>query len=388
MTEVPGARGTTRASDHTDESLRQTHAPSAPSQPPAHLLLCPICLDYVDWQDAGFWRFVEKEGRYEPLELVGINNPVKLADQRRDAYLRCPNPAGDMPLHYLPAAYQDYGPPVVIGLVGEHNSGKTHLLTAMILEMFRGGLTPFGLSVEAIDRVQHKAFHEQHIQPFVRGMELAGTREGVHDAAESLLITTASGASHPVTFFDVAGEDFKAVGDGGRSARFLLGINALMFVEAPELALSVSAASTQRQQATGRGNEVFPAAFSRLRSIPHLRQVPAAIVLAKSDRLRYLPPVDGWIRNPGPDEPLDAGRMRAESKDVYAFLHQHEAQSTLRIFAEFDRCTLHFVSATGGESDGERYPRRVRPARVLQPLLALLAMAGVIEGTEARKVGT
>jgi hypothetical protein len=368
MTQVPGARGLnpdgTRR--HPQPPVPSRPAPREPARPPAaRQVLCPICLDYFEWKESDLWQFKAADGQYVPLVTPATTNPVKYASIRRDAYQRCPNPAGDMPEHYLPATYQDHGPPVVIGLVGEHKSGKTHLLTAMILELFRGALVPFGLSVEAVDRLQHRTFQAQHLERFKRGEQLQGTREGVINAAESLLFTTASGLSRPVTFFDVAGEDFKAVGDGGRSARFLLGINALMFVEAPELALSVSAASSSQNEAVGGGHEVFPAALSRLRDKPNLRDVPAAVVLTKADRLRYLPPVDKWIRTPGLDEPLDAARIRAESKDVYAFLHQHNAQPTLSLFAD----------------------REVRPARVLQPLLALLAMTGVIDGSEARKVG-
>jgi hypothetical protein len=57
------------------------------------------------------------------------------------------------------------------------------------------------------------------------------------------------------------------------------------------------------------------------------------------------------------------------------------------LYARFDRCTLHFVSATGVAARDGTYPGGTQPARVLQPLIALLAMAGVLTGSDADRVG-
>ena len=49
------------------------------------------------------------------------------------------------------------------------------------------------------------------------------------------------------------------------------------------------------------------------------------------------------------------------------------------------RCTLHFVSATGAESQDGRFRRPVRFRRVLEPLVAMLGMAGVIPMSSPRE---
>ncbi|MEU6264435.1 hypothetical protein [Saccharopolyspora shandongensis] len=53
-------------------------------------------------------------------------------------------------------------------------------------------------------------------------------------------------------------------------------------------------------------------------------------------------------------------------------------------------CTLHFVSASGSEAEPgeERFARGFEPVRVLEPLVAILAMAGMIGGEPAGRVGT
>jgi hypothetical protein len=80
--------------------------------------------------------------------------------------------------------------------------------------------------------------------------------------------------------------------------------------------------------------------------------------------------------------------MAAESRAAYAFLYQRGALAWLQPFHECRRCTLHFVSATGAEPRDGVYPRGVRPRRVLEPLVALLAMTGILAGPESGKVGT
>src|SRR5262249_51057069 len=117
---------------------------------------------------------------------------------------------------------------------------------------------------------------------------------------------------------------------------------------------------------------------------------PAALVINKADRLRLRPPVDRWLRATAANGQIDAARWRDESRDAYALLYQYNAHAWLRPFYECKKCTIHFVSATGSEADGKSgtsFIRRVRPLRVLEPLLALLAMTGALPGAEASKVG-
>ena len=58
--------------------------------------------------------------------------------------------------HYLPADYGRHGTPAVIAFIGKSQSGKSHLLTAMIAEIERGGLAEYGISSRAIDPGLHK----------------------------------------------------------------------------------------------------------------------------------------------------------------------------------------------------------------------------------------
>lgn len=351
---------------------------------PANQMLCPVCLDYIEWREDKLFEWDRPEGKYLLVDLSNINNATRWVEKRSNCYIRCPNPAADTAEHYLPVSLRDGGTPIVIGLVGEGLSGKTHLLTAMIMLALRGDLGPLGLTFTPADRVRHVEF-KGNMDRFRAGWALNATSHGRIDPAELLIVDGPTGR-RPLVFFDVAGEDFTRDDRGGRYGRFLLGVTALIFVEDPALTIPGLRPNPTPEHRQARANDAFNAAMNRLRARPELRSVPAALVLTKSDRLRYEYPIDGWLRR-ADDTVLDAEDFRAETRDVYAFLAQHDARAAMDLFRRFDRFTMHFVSATGVDEDTGRFPRGVRPTRVLRPLAALLAMTGVLDGAEARKVG-
>lgn len=353
-----------------------------PYVPTTNLARCPICMDSFAWpQNNVIWQYKQTEGEYREIDLSDITDPAKRNNLRRHGYLPCPNPSQDTPPHYLPATYHAYQQPLVVGLVGAPKSGKTHLLTAMIRAAHQGGLATHGIRVAPLDFRRHNQFRKSHIEPFERGEKLFGTDYGIIEYADTMLVS-GPGGTRPVTFFDVAGEDLQNVDDQGRNGRFLIGAGALIFVHALE------------DEATAGSSEyrVFSLALSRAEVSPDFTQLPATIVVTKADRLRYVPPADRWLRSSSQEGVLDAELMRAESRDVFAYLHHQQARTPLALFSTFNRCTLHFVSASGGDASGddpknEKFERGIRPMRVLQPLIAILAMAGIITGPEAEKVG-
>lgn len=353
---------------------------------------CPTCMDTFEWIDAGeVWRYDDAERQYELINISRLDS-AKQAAMRRNGYHRCPNPSEDAPEHYLPASYATYEDPLVVGLIGAPESGKTHLLTAMIREAHAGGLAPYGLTVSALDFLRHQEFCSKFIDRFEEGLQLPGTGRNVLEYADGLLLRGASGLVRPVTFFDVAGEDLQSAASSGRGGRFLIGANALIFAHAAEDPLDLEERAKVKRNSLMQGeNRAFTLALERVRAVrteAEAAAIPAAAALTKADRLRYVSPADKWLRR-GTERRLDASMLHAESRDAFAYLYQQGAAASLAPFEVFSRCTLHFVSASGGDVsvDKSEFPRGVRPMRVMQPLVAILAMAGVISGSEAGKVG-
>ena len=369
---------------------------------PPRRVRCPICMDLTVWPDGRtVWVWDRKTASYQ-IEDVGRLDEVRRNDVLRRGYQPCDNPSAERPepKHYLPATYGFYDDPLVVGLVGASQSGKSHLLTAMIREVLRGGLSPYGLVVEPLDFRKHDEFRRGHLVPFERGEQLRGTDYGVTEYAESLVVRGPTGV-RPLVFFDVAGEDLQQADDQGRGGRFLVSVGALLFVHAPEDELARRESDQRRgRSSVGYEDEAFRLSLARITAgNPDYALVPAVVAVTKADRLRFRPPADFWLRR-GPETAVQASRIRAESRDVYAYLHESGARAALDPFEVFDRCVMHFVSASGGDvvvptettvSPGElpagTFPRGVRPHRVLEPLVSILAMAGVLPGAESEKVG-
>ncbi|GAB3738768.1 hypothetical protein GCM10027598_67390 [Amycolatopsis oliviviridis] len=374
--------------------------PEPPEPKPAarRIVLCPICVDRIPWPEQLFRPTVrEQQLVWEALDLSRQTNPDKYQYARTRAYVRCPNPSQDgTPTHYLPAVHDDYGAPIVIGVVGRSTSGKTHLLITMLSEMLRGGLHEHDLTFEVADKIQHEK-SAQEMERLRRGDVLGATDSDHWSFTSYLLVRRPGKPTRPLIFFDVQGEDFVERGmTSERRAQFVLGADALLFVDDPARGLPLwrpNAKSTRDLKASQQDNRAFAGAIARLHGKSDGSRVPAAIALTKADELRYDYPVDHWLRREDVSGELHADEFRAESRDVYAVLERYQAKPMLEVAERFSRCTLHFVSATGGsatteeETGRELYPRGVRPMRVLQPILALLAMTDVLDGAEAERVG-
>ncbi|MCX4907392.1 hypothetical protein [Streptomyces sp. NBC_00878] len=380
-----------------DQALRRKreHASAARPQESAAAagrgngeVLCPYCLETIQLDLAKLF-VTDSRMQYKQLDLKGINNPVRRNDIMRGAVQKCTADA-DFPEHFIPVPYLTYGRPLTVAMVGQSSTGKSHLLTQMIAAITDGGLEPFGLKWQSVNPEQHAKFVRDRVQPLRNGNVLDHTAAlGLEDFArfvESLLITDARGQVRPVAFFDLGGEDLVRT---DAALRFLLGVDALVFVVDPALALPLPQLNHARErwgvEVNPDGDLAFGTVLDRLPKTGGYVDVPAAVVLGKADLLRFQPPVDRWLGRP-PATSLDPALMREESRDVYGLLRRHAGPAWLRPFDAIRRCTLHVASATGGQEDRGRYPAGAGPRRVLEPLLALLTMHGLIQvpgGAEA-----
>jgi hypothetical protein len=360
--------------------------PAAPAQPPAttwvrtsrEAVRCPICLHVIpDWDSLDYYKWDSRRQEYVPSPAQTDLNDVQLARHLQSAYVRCPNSEGDAgTAHYLPVRYGQFGNPVMLGFAGLTKSGKTHLMATMIGAIESGGLQEYGIASRPLDPASHLRFLQEQVEPLLNeDKQLSGTRENVRMFADAFLVRADGGPERPVVLFDVAGEDLAKEGE---SKEFLWIVDGLFFVIDPDFV------STQRV-----GDKTFANVLSAVHDSGRSQRVSAAIVMSKADKVRFDEPVARWLRFEGGE--LDAAEFLRESADVYAYLVAKEARALTRPYQDCVRATLHFASPTGGPSAGEPeheyFPRGVTPRRVLRPLVAMLAMTGVLTGPEAEKVG-
>jgi hypothetical protein len=369
---------------HTGDTLAvNAHSDGqTPGTLPPHsggTVICPICLHEIDdWTGLRSWHWDSSQNSYVELHIPADASSQYRARLQRHALIRCPDPYQVMnDEHYLPADYGKYGPPVVLGFIGVTSSGKSHLLTAMVGEMERSGLQDYRIDSRPIDHALHRRFLDGWVRPLMtEGRVLPGTQEGVVTFADAFLMGPTGGHQRPVALFDVAGGELTEVDD---TKHFLEIADGLFFVVDPA-----------QLSPDGLGDDTFNTVLDLVKSTGRLRdKVCAAVVLNKADMVRFTDPVALWLRSD--EKMLDAAEFVRESADIYAFLYNRGAAAWTRPYRECAKATLHAASPTGGagkrEGEAGVFPRGVTPRRVLRPLVAMLAMTGVLTGAEAEKVG-
>jgi hypothetical protein len=87
------------------------------------------------------------------------------------------------------------------------------------------------------------------------------------------------------------------------------------------------------------GDEAFASVLARVPRNDAFVRAASAILLNRSDLVRFEPVVWRWPLRPPPDEPT-RDVLREESREVYAFLRRHASGAWLQPFTDCARCTL------------------------------------------------
>lgn len=330
-------------------------------------VLCPICLQRIKWDDdLPLYAYDAESQTHSRFTIPADAGPEQRARMRRLARIRCPNEAAEE--HFLPVAYGASGRPLVLGLVGARGAGKSHLLAAIVRALERGDLNRrYGVDCWPLDVLLHQRFLSDSVDPLVGGTGLGPTPTGLVTFANAFVVGREDGGRTPAALFDVAGDDLARVAD---ATAFLDAADGLAFVVDPA-----------RLTGDDSRDPTFGTVLELLRASERLEKVSAAVVLAKADLLRFEDPVAVWLRRA--TTALDPAASLDESADVYAYLHSRGGHAWTRPYRECGRATLHVASATGGSADG----LGVRPQRVLEPLVALLAMTGALDVPRAKAIG-
>jgi Double-GTPase 2 len=350
--------------------------PVAPATP---TVMCPVCLgDIADWGALDYWRWdpTVGEGDYVRIDIPPDLNPTQRARFTHGAYVRCPASSEMTTVaHYLPARYGRFGEPVLLGFVGLTQSGKTHLLASMIGEI--SGLSGYGMDVTELDRATHHDFLEKSVKPLIAGHQvLPGTPDDASTTlTDAFIVRQANGPERVVALFDVSGGDLAR---RDSTKEFLWIADGLFFVIDPD---HITASKT--------GDDTFSNVLDIMSQRPKAEPVAAAIVLNKADKARFEEPIARWLR--AGNGTLDPAEFLRESADVYAYLEEYQAMELTKPYQAGRKATFHVASPTGGAREGvdkaSSYPRGVTPLRVLRPLVAMLAMTGVLTGPQADQIG-
>jgi hypothetical protein len=243
-----------------------------------------------------------------------------------------------------------------------------------------GKLSDYQIDVEPLDPAMHHRFLENSVKPLItRDEVLPGTPDDATTAiADAFIVRHGNGSERVVALFDVSGGVLAQTDQTAKTREFLWIVDGLFFVIDPE-----------HIKTSKVGDETFSNVLSVVRGRAKPEPVSAAIVLSKADKARFEEPVARWLRSG--NGTMDPTEFLRESADVYSYLEKRQAGMLTDPYRVCQKATLHLASPTGGAKEGEekgsKYPRGVTPLRVLRPLVAMLAMTGVLTGPQAEMIG-
>ena len=205
-------------------------------------------------------------------------------------------------------------PNVTLAIIGDTFSGKSHYVASLIHQIkvdWMGDATGFARFVCLTPEVE-KRYTRDYFEPlFLNKMTLASTQPARKETADPLiynLVTKVSPTNPPVAvnlmIYDASSEDFERVDKLVQSARFILNINAIIFIVNPVMIAPIfeqlppalqAPLQAQIKAAKGRrATDVLNSTisiFERYRGYPsgsRLPDIPIAIMLSKADLLKYL----------------------------------------------------------------------------------------------------
>lgn len=371
--------------------------------------LCPICLAPLDpkavlWRDLAGNAAAGPPARPRTVDRVRAKlrgEPDATAKAWADWYAQgfrayCPAHLGELPEDLFSRDL------VIIGLVGESGSSKTHYLAALLHQLSSGALAPYDVIVNfdpsTVMRFQtdyfRRLFVDREVIPASRPLrwfdEAAGQKE-VRLPMTVVLRNWRTGKAVNVCIFDAAGEQLLSMQAQSTWARHLAIADGLLFFVDPSVLPGVrrrlgDLGGGQTLHVTESVIDVTASLVRHAKSLSaddDISEVPAALLLSKADLLSLAEEFPAQVLEEL-DHPNDApyrlaNRLRQDSVLVEEFMADNGGRNLISSAVhKFPGITFHAVSATGCAPADGVYPK-LEPRRTLEPFLLLLARIGVIE---------
>lgn len=372
--------------------------------------LCPHCLRKLKLSDMRFFCVTDEDRRHEVTLSLADKFKKRLPVCRRNfcknkgltiREAECKHCGKPLPPQIL--FHDKYLSFCAIGVAG---AGKSSYLTTMLHELKYSGL-PWVLQPMDVATTETVQLREHNVYENRQCPE--GTKSGV--APEPQLWTILDNTekleqipTYALTVYDGAGEDCEHIGytaADAEIARYIAGAGMLLIMFDPLLLSSVrgeivpeilNASMATERQTSAPANMVSMAnsLANYIRQSCNLKpgkriESRAAIVLTKLDALRDMPGGFGSSSAIMKESPHAKARGFVESDSAMVDLEirdwlnrQGETAFLDAIDANFKNVRVFGVSSFGNPPDRNKRLAKVRPHRVLDPIMWLLAAEGII----------
>jgi Double-GTPase 2 len=286
---------------------------------------------------------------------------------------------------------------IVIGLIGEIASGKTHYLASLVMGLLEGDLLAqvgidVGLAPESRTyfgaNYQAPLYGAQQVLP---ATALIADEEDIADRRPIILVMRDVGTRREtnVIFYDASGEQLSSSASVAKYNRFLYAADALFFlvppVALPGVRAQIETPDAYRQSLV-QTKGMIDGLELQLRKAQGLGQgtldVAAAVLLTKADLCRGVQGFDDDLLLE-PDYSAESvddtmARIARETGQVSRFITgARGAQLVMGVESRFPGATFHAVSATGCNREGDTYPH-LSPSRCADPFISTLVRCGVL----------
>lgn len=295
----------------------------------------------------------------------------------------------------------------VIALVGPTFSGKSHFIAALIAELERTDVlrNVGGGKIKPLTQAVEKRYQREFYEPlFVQKEALLGNQPvQPGQRIQPLMYTmTFPDKARPnvsrnfnLVFFDAQGEDLVQQENIVSVSRFILNAAGIIFLidplTMPGIVENLPPHLVPEAESGVAGYQMLNRVVSLLRQekgVPtdKLIPTPAAITLAKSDLLRYIPESEAifprtaaFLQRPSYSQGFRLSDFQEVNNEVRQIVEHYDGPSLLTASEAFENVGFFAVSATGAPEYQIGRFREVLPRRCPDPLLWILWKLGVID---------
>ena len=303
-----------------------------------------------------------------------------------------------------------------IAIVGDTSSGKTHFIAVLIDQLKRGILLQAGdgsARLISLSGETDRKYRDEYYTPILqdKNARLAGTARGTFASSGTPVTSdplvyqltlrdnqTGSMKSVNLLIYDISGEE---IADSTLIVQFgehILRANAIIYLADPITMAKVRQKLPAHLQpdpasvSTRSAHEVLANVMFRFEQYQKIQpganiDVPTAIMLSKSDLLKYTIPVFQH-RNylifqqkvyDGKAHPQEFARIHQE---VEGCLRTYDEKALLQVSNRFTNVNFFAVSATGGPPDASGRYIHLETLRCLDPFVWVLWKLGCIEAVQ------
>ncbi len=302
---------------------------------------------------------------------------------------------------------------IIIAIVGDTFSSKTHYIAALVEQLRRGVLIQNGnglVELVPLNEETISMYKDKYYDPIFRDRTaVAASQRGTFDMttgrpirSEPLVyqLKLQDNSTHTnnminLLFYDISGEDLASNQSLVQYGEHVLRADGIIYLADPFAMTNMRQKIPQPLQPSSisgrRAEEVLSNIVHRLGVYQKIGSgtihTPTAIAIAKSDLLQYAIPKNAYAKFLLMYRPYYDGKAHMETieeidKEVRFLLQQFSEFPLLQLSRRFNQVCFFAIAATGNAPDNTGKYTNIEPHRCLDPLIWLLWKRGFLPAVQ------